>query len=584
MHDLNSQGPVSARRRAMVNFAFDALDPSKRGLLDPITVIRTYDPTRHPDVLSGAKSAEEQKQEFLDGFDVGGQVEGAVTREEFQNYYGNVGVSITSDSFFDVMMTNVWGLDATAVGGIAAQFGATGRPGTAGGSGRNAGPGAVSAAGPAGWTSGRVTGRGGAGGSSRSGGSGGGSGAAVSIAPPSLMNQMLGVKPTKLTPPVEAPSAVAAAAAASLPPPRSDEEIALAGPTAPNTGAPLAGTGLTARTLSGRPQSARLTGPRPPVQIPVGKPQAPASAEPSPGVKMLLTKLKADIQSRGLFGYNELQRIFRAMDADDSKSLSLSEFKSAMKELKVNCTDAEMRWLFEYFDADNGGAIDFEEFIGKLRDPLSAARQRLVDLAFAKLDQEGTGQVTGQVIATSYDTTRHPEVLAQRMSTKGAYKEFLESFDMGGEVEGHCTLKEFNNYYSNIGATMSNDEYFELLVRNTWRLGARVAFSTPSVGQPQQQQQQQQPLPSPGNASGSGLVSKLRGEVSGGDIGPILEDMKALQNQAAQKFQQQNYAKCIQLFEQILSMMRVQSIPATHPEFVKTEKSIAVCKSKCGMR
>lgn len=40
----------------------------------------------------------------------------------------------------------------------------------------------------------------------------------------------------------------------------------------------------------------------------------------------------------------------------------------------------------------------------------------------------------------------------------------------GSERDGKVDLKEFMEYYRNVGATIDNDEYFELMITNAWNL------------------------------------------------------------------------------------------------------------------
>jgi hypothetical protein len=59
-------------------------------------------------VISGKKTAGQVLMEFLEGFDVGGEVDGKVTAEEFENYYGNISASIDNDDYFELMIRNAW--------------------------------------------------------------------------------------------------------------------------------------------------------------------------------------------------------------------------------------------------------------------------------------------------------------------------------------------------------------------------------------------------------------------------------------------------------------------------------------------
>jgi hypothetical protein len=50
------------------------------------------------------------------------------------------------------------------------------------------------------------------------------------------------------------------------------------------------------------------------------------------------------------------------------------------------------------------------------------------------------------------------------------YVEFLETFDVGGEIEGKVTRAEFENYYANVGECIESDEDFETLLKGVWNL------------------------------------------------------------------------------------------------------------------
>ena len=192
--------------------------------------------------------------------------------------------------------------------------------------------------------------------------------------------------------------------------------------------------------------------------------------EPSPGLKLIIAKIKSEMKLRGSGGFIGLQRRFRIMDDDGSKSLNMAEFKKAMKELKLDLTEADLRALFSFFDADGSGSIDFEEFVQGVREPLNERRQKLVEMAFAVVDKDGSGIVDAQEIAGMYDASKHPEVIARRKTPTQVLTEFLDTFDVGGVKDGMVTKQEFVNYYTNLGASIDNDDYFELMIRNAWHL------------------------------------------------------------------------------------------------------------------
>jgi Ca2+-binding EF-hand superfamily protein len=66
--------------------------------------------------------------------------------------------------------------------------------------------------------------------------------------------------------------------------------------------------------------------------------------------------------------------------------------------------------------------------------------------------------------------SKHPDVIAKRKTPSAVLREFLDTFDVGGTKDGCVTTQEFINYYSNISASIDNDDYFELMIRNAWHI------------------------------------------------------------------------------------------------------------------
>lgn len=82
-----------------------------------------------------------------------------------------------------------------------------------------------------------------------------------------------------------------------------------------------------------------------------------------PGLQQNIDKLRDQLKSRGARGFVGLQRKFKIMDDDNSRSLNLVEFKKAMKETGLNLTELQLSQLFSAFDRDRNGVIDFDEFL-----------------------------------------------------------------------------------------------------------------------------------------------------------------------------------------------------------------------------
>jgi Ca2+-binding EF-hand superfamily protein len=189
------------------------------------------------------------------------------------------------------------------------------------------------------------------------------------------------------------------------------------------------------------------------------------------GFEQLIPKFRAELARRGARGIIGLGRRFRIADDNGDRQLGKAEFKKCVHEcgFKSISTD-DLNEFFAHLDRDGSGGVDFEEFLQALRGPMSARRKAMVGMAFDVLDKDGSGIVEPGDIMDIYDTSGHPDVIAGKRSPDDIMREFLETFDVGGEVDGKVTRQEFENYYHNISASIDNDDYFELMIRNAWHI------------------------------------------------------------------------------------------------------------------
>jgi len=93
----------------------------------------------------------------------------------------------------------------------------------------------------------------------------------------------------------------------------------------------------------------------------------------------------------------------------------------------------------------------------------------MVNMAFNILDKDRSGVVTVDEMMEAYDFTKNPEVIAGKKSLKEAAVEFMRQWDRH-DVDGIVSYEEFEDYYKEISASIDEDDYFELMIRNAWRI------------------------------------------------------------------------------------------------------------------
>lgn len=164
------------------------------------------------------------------------------------------------------------------------------------------------------------------------------------------------------------------------------------------------------------------------------------------------------------------------MDDDGSKSISLPEFSKACRDFKIGISDENIPILFDVFDTNRDGTLNIDEFLMAIRGELNDFRRGLVEKAFHKIDKDGSGMIEIDDIKDIYNASKHPDVIQGRKTEDQILMEFLETFEMHHNIkhqqerDSRITLDEFIEYYTNISVSIDNDEYFQLMMNNSWNL------------------------------------------------------------------------------------------------------------------
>ena len=111
-------GQISDSRRNIVYNAFNKLDIDKKGVINMNVIRGGFNPKGHPDYINRKRTEDEILAEFLDNFDYHFNLlnpernpnDEEVTNREFIDFYRNISAGIEDDSYFNRIITGVWGL------------------------------------------------------------------------------------------------------------------------------------------------------------------------------------------------------------------------------------------------------------------------------------------------------------------------------------------------------------------------------------------------------------------------------------------------------------------------------------------
>jgi Ca2+-binding EF-hand superfamily protein len=204
----------------------------------------------------------------------------------------------------------------------------------------------------------------------------------------------------------------------------------------------------------------------------------------------LLTRVRDRLKARGARGIIGIGKSFKVMDDDNSGNLDANEFAKALSSYRISTDPKEIEAIFNTFDPDNNGQINYGEFLRGLMGEMNERRLKLVQRAFGIIDKDRSGVLDVTDIKQSYNAKKHPDVLAGKRSEEDILVEFLDTFEaafstknQGKTRDGRVTFEEFTEYYQNISASIDNDEYFEVMMTNTWNLDNKKPVQRAWAGQ-----------------------------------------------------------------------------------------------------
>lgn len=114
---------------------------------------------------------------------------------------------------------------------------------------------------------------------------------------------------------------------------------------------------------------------------------------------------------------------------------------------------------------------------------MNAARVNICKRAYNIMDSDKSGKVDINDIRQTYNAKQHPDVKSGKRTEDEVLMEFLDTFedhfcDVKGQADardGTITMQEWLEYYNNVSMSIDNDEYFALMMNNTWNLdGSRT--------------------------------------------------------------------------------------------------------------
>lgn len=191
-----------------------------------------------------------------------------------------------------------------------------------------------------------------------------------------------------------------------------------------------------------------------------------------------LNKLKSILIMRGSHSILSFQRKLSIYDLNHQGLISFQNFSNITQAYTINISTEEIKIIFDLFDKEKTGLINYNELIQTIIGNISTQRKLIIKNVFDKFNKDNNGKVSINEIKLLFNARRHPdvisgkkregEVLGEFLDDIENYKEYLENYR--GVYDNTFSLDDFVNFYNEIGVGIDDDTIFEYMMNNCWNL------------------------------------------------------------------------------------------------------------------
>ena len=162
-------------------------------------------------------------------------------------------------------------------------------------------------------------------------------------------------------------------------------------------------------------------------------------------------------------------------DSANTGRLSQNDFLQAFDDLKItNIQSSELSMIFEIYDSQRSGTIDYAAFFRDLLTEMPPQRATLVREAFKHIDPNNNGSLEIDELKAKFNAKRHPEVLSNVKNHDAANFEFtsmftsLHSMNHGFDESRTVEFDDFVEWNTIISMFIERDCEFRNFIIGVW--------------------------------------------------------------------------------------------------------------------
>ena len=189
-----------------------------------------------------------------------------------------------------------------------------------------------------------------------------------------------------------------------------------------------------------------------------------------------LNTLRNILISRGPKSIFILERLFILTH---SNKIDFETFNNLTQTYKLNISFTERKTIFDNFDKNSNGFIFYDDLIKSLCGKINDFRLNIVINVFNSFsNKNNNNKISLNNMLNFYNKNNHPDVLTGKKLAEEVFGDFIDMINifkeykefLNNENYDFWSVQDFVDFYSQISLGITDDEYFENLMKNVWNL------------------------------------------------------------------------------------------------------------------
>ena len=200
----------------------------------------------------------------------------------------------------------------------------------------------------------------------------------------------------------------------------------------------------------------------------------------------LFNKLRNEIISKGDKSIFIVQKLLPELNMDNNKNLiSFDNLCFLCQKLQIrSINDNELKKIFEFFDKDNIGYINYDDLFKNLVGFMGRARQNTVRKLYDSLNKDQNGNIFSMDLKTCFNASKYNDIFGCNKTKEDIYYDFIDNFEIflnyrnklyKEDMSTKISYNDFLRFFGQISMYINNDEIFEKYINSCW-IGNLIEF------------------------------------------------------------------------------------------------------------